>query len=269
MKFVNTCDSHIHSNCSFDGHNSITELGTKANDLGHLYFAITDHCECDQYNDLKHNYKTSSLRAHREMLEAKKDFPNMIMGIELGQPLQNLEAANEVLERDYDFVMASLHNISGMTDFYTWGNVSGNFDEHLACYLKEIKEMVRWGRFDALAHLSYPIRYLRDENGNNLNFNNFHKEITEIFEIMIEKNIALEINCAGSKPTGCGFLIPDLTLIKLYKSIGGKLVTIGSDTHRLEYLSLGIENGMESLLEAGFTHYAVFIKHKAVMIEIK
>lgn len=269
MNFFNISDCHNHSNCSFDGHNSILELCKKAEELKLLYIAITDHCECNQYNDTKHNYKTSSKKAHEQMLKYKKDFPNMLMGIELGQPLQNLEAANEVLQsRDYDFVLASLHNLSGLDDFYFWSDVEDDYEKYLSAYLKQLKDMVLWGKFDSLAHLSYPLRYIKTKKGEKITFDNFHEEISEIYKIMIEKNIALEINCSGKKQEN-GILIPDLPLIKLYKSLGGKLVTLGSDSHKVEYLSIGIEDGLKTLLEAGFTQYTVFINRKPVMIDIK
>ena len=36
-------------------------------------------------------------------------------GIELGQPMQNIEAAEDILDAcDFDFTLASVHNVQGM-----------------------------------------------------------------------------------------------------------------------------------------------------------
>ncbi|MFI3326539.1 MAG: histidinol-phosphatase HisJ family protein [Clostridia bacterium] len=268
MEFINKSDSHNHSNCSFDGHNSILEICEKAKELNLLYITITDHCECNQYNDPYHNYKTSSLKSYKELQTHQNLYSNLLIGIELGQAMQNLQAAEHALKRDYDFVLGSLHNLHGLDDFVFWSEVTGDCDKYLSAYLKQIKEMVQWGKFNALSHLTYPIRYIRTQNGQMINFDNFHEEISEIFKMMIEKNIALEINCADVRKKS-KMLVPDLPLIKLYKSLGGKYITVGSDAHFAKDIGFGIEKAYEALLEAGFTQYTVFIKRKPIMIDIK
>ena len=81
-------------------------------------------------------------------------------GIELGQPNQDLEAAEQALAgRDYDFVIGSIHNIRGYEDFFflDYSKIERSFiDALLETYWQEELEVIRWGKFDALGHLTTP-----------------------------------------------------------------------------------------------------------------
>lgn len=63
-------------------------------------------------------------QSYAELLQNQERFPNLklLRGIELGQPLQDLNAAHDALTgRDYDVVIGSLHNIRDHDDFYHIG----------------------------------------------------------------------------------------------------------------------------------------------------
>ena len=114
-------DCHSHSDCSFDGTEDMSRMCARAEALGLAYYAVTDHCECDQYEGSEQfggrKYYDVVRRAYRELEENQARFPRLrlLKGIELGQPLQNLPAALDALDgRQYDFVIGSLHDFSVM-----------------------------------------------------------------------------------------------------------------------------------------------------------
>ena len=63
-----------------------------------------------------------------------------------------------------------------------------------------------------------------------------------------------------------GMIQPSVDLIKLYKSLGGRLVTVGSDSHHFPLVGRGIEQAEALLKEVGFDGVTVFVGRKARII---
>ncbi len=268
LKFKNISDCHTHSNHSYDGNDSLLSMCEKAKELNLLYFTVTDHCECERLDLPPHPYRPVNENSYKEMLIMKDKFPFFLTGVELGQPFQELKIANNILKKDYDFVIGSLHNVKGEEDFYYWDNDSKDCDEYLKKYFKEICEMINWGKFDTLAHLTYPLRYMRDSNGGFLSFDPYLDDVKEIFSLLMDREIALEVNTSGLRQN-LNETLPGKKLLKLYKDMGGKLLTIGSDAHRLDDMVKGIPETLEMLKEIGFDYYTVYKDRKPMMITIE
>jgi len=170
LRYKNISDCHSHSNCSFDGTRNMRDMCMNAIEMGLVYYAVTDHCECNQYMNVPHipggRYYDVVRQSYAELLQNQERFPNLklLRGIELGQPLQDLNAAHDALTgRDYDVVIGSLHNIRDHDDFYHIGEhnpTEQEIDNALHAYFAESLEMVEWGKFDTLAHITYPLRYM-------------------------------------------------------------------------------------------------------------
>ena len=241
------------------------------------YQMITDHCECHDYDGAVDGvvYRETALASYRALKKQigalGEDEPcRLLCGVELGQPLQGLAAAEELVSRSYDFVLASIHNITGYEDFYFWDydqTSDGEIDRLLHQYFREILETVQWGHIDALAHLTYPMRYIVGEYKREISLEPHMAQIQEIFKTMIQKGIALEVNTAGFRQA-IGRASPDLPLLRQYFALGGRLVTLGSDAHRIQDVGKGLPEGMALLREAGFQSYAVYIDQKPCMIPI-
>ena len=65
-----------------------------------------------------------------------------------------------------------------------------------------------------------------------------------------------------------GATLPDENLVRRYKELGGKYITIGSDAHNCENLGKGIEKGMEIAKSCGFEYYTIFENRKPQLIEL-
>ena len=270
-------DCHSHSNCSFDGEAPMAAMCARAEALGLAYYALTDHCECDQYNGAPEfggrKYFDSVRRAWRELEETKKQFPKLrfLKGIELGQPLQNLPAALDVLSgRDYDVVIGSLHNIAGMRDFYHLGreNLSETqLDAVFKAYFDEMYEMLEWGQFDTLAHITYPLRYVC-KPGERPSFARYAQQLDRIFKKLIETDKALEFNTSRLLCTDAPVL-PDREIFSRYHALGGRRVTLGADAHCPENVARGIPEALDMLREIGYTEYTVFAGRRPQQIPIE
>lgn len=274
-KFLADC--HSHSNCSFDGEAPMAAMCARAEALGLAYYALTDHCECDQYDGAPEfggrKYFDSVRRAWRELEETKKQFPKLrfLKGIELGQPLQDLPAALDVLSgRDYDVVIGSLHNIAGMRDFYHLGreNLSETqLDAVFKAYFDEMYEMLEWGQFDTLAHITYPLRYVC-KPGERPSFARYAQQLDRIFKKLIETDKALEFNTSRLLCTDAPVL-PDREIFSRYHALGGRRVTLGADAHCPENVARGIPEALDMLREIGYTEYTVFAGRRPQQIPIE
>ena len=270
-------DCHSHSDCSFDGTVDMSRMCARAEALGLAYYAVTDHCECDQYEGSEQfggrKYYDVVRRAYRELEENQARFPRLrlLKGIELGQPLQNLPAALDALDgRQYDFVIGSLHNIANMPDFYHLGNQAFEADELdrvFHAYFKEIYEMLEWGQFDSLAHITYPLRYLC-KPGEHPSFAKYQAELDDIFRKIIADGKALEFNTSRLLKTDAPIL-PDREIFARYKALGGTRVTLGADAHCTENIAKGIPEALDLLRALGYTEFTVFVNRKPIQIPIE
>jgi histidinol-phosphatase (PHP family) len=263
MKYRYMSDSHVHTNCSRDGCDPAMMMCESAARLGLYALTITDHCECNAFRE--EGYDKSSVQSNSEAKKAAAVFGGRLhvyTGIELGQAMQNLNAANEILDScKFDFVLASVHNIKKKQDFYCLNYIFEDVDDLLERYFDEILEIIEWGRFDSLAHLTYPWRYIVGEHHIAIPKGRWDGRIEEVLKALIRAGKALEVNTSGFRQS-LNTSLPDLPILERYRELGGKLVTLGSDAHRWADVGAGIEQGMETLYKAGFRHYMIYDSHE-------
>lgn len=272
---IKISDCHCHSNCSFDGIDSVDALCNQAISLGLYALTVTDHCEASGYADpINSEFGNFSQLIPKSIVEMKaaqkkyKDKLHVYRGLELGQPMQDLKSADTALALDdFDFVLASVHNVAETKDFY-WLDYTKSFAyDVLGRYFEEVLETARWNHFDSLAHLTYPLRYITGEHNVQIDLKDFEKIIDEIFLTLIKNEKALEINTSGLRQK-IGKTLPDEKLIKRFKSLGGKYMTIGSDAHCVKDLGKGLEQGLEVIKKCGFDAYTIYDKHCPVQIKL-
>lgn len=274
-------DLHIHTNCSPDADSSATHEAVceRALQLGLSHIAITDHCDCNYWlSEQEGDYPEWRL-CDREMFGArgyarqsieraaqlKERYPFLLCGVELGQPLQAADVAAEISALpQLDFIIASLHMNDGCNDFYwlDYGKMSAE-EIHILLrnYFCEVYEMTCRTDFDALAHLTYPMRYICGRSGIAVDIEEYYDIISEIFRKLTERGKALEINTSGLY-NGFGFTMPDEKLVKFYCENGGELVTFGSDAHKADKVGAGIEAGYELARSCGVKYSVYFQKRE-------
>lgn len=269
MKFRYVADSHVHTDCSRDAADPAMMMCESAARLGLYALTITDHCECNTF--VAEGYDKSVRQSNFEARKASAAFSGRLhvySGVELGQPLQDPAVAENVLNLyKFDFVLASVHNLKGKKDFFDLDYSLEKVDDLLNRYFDEILEMIEWGRFDSLAHLTYPWRYLVGEHHFSVPMEKWAARIDEVLKGLIRKKIALEVNTSGFRQR-IGVAMPDLPVLQRYHELGGKLVTIGSDAHRWADVGGGIEKGLELLRKAGFHHFMIYIAHRPKALPI-
>lgn len=275
-------DCHTHTANSPDGQNTVAEHCERAIELGLKAMAITDHCEVNRYYEAEHyeirpdekyhdyNFKVCYENSLVETARAKEIYKgklNLICGIELGQSAYDAELSEKLISDDrIDFVIGSLHELPGRDDFafidYTKEDVNKLMEQNFT----EILNMCHLGKFDVLGHLTYALRYASNY-GVKIDLKPFDEIITDIFRAVIFNGKGIEINTSGLRQK-YGKTFPTYEYIKLYRDLGGEIITIGSDAHTTEDLGKGISDGIALAKKAGFNRIAYFIKRKPHFINI-
>lgn len=270
--YKNIVDLHVHTDNSFDGNHSATFFCEQAEFTDLRAVAFTDHCEVDQFRG-DPTYEKRIFQAFFEVSKVRSAFRGKILilnGIELGQPAFDIETANKILDsHDYDMVLGSVHNLRGGEDFYYMENLSlPEAEKLLEEYFNAIIEMLNWGNFDVLAHLTYPLRYFYSQSNLDIDLNKFQNQIDEILLLTAKSGKALEINTAGLRQP-INRLSPEVDIVKRFKELGGKYVTVGSDAHYAEHLAADIDMAYSCALEAGFDCITFFQKRTPIEMKIE
>ena len=266
-------ECHNHSAFSFDADCPVEEMAEAARQAGIGVFAITDHCEANQWEEhnLSHCFPASVAAT-----EAAKENAGLILltGIELGQPLQAPGRAEEALgEKRLDFVIGSLHNVSNRPDFYFIDYIGMSREELMLLfrqYYRELLEMARWGGFDTLAHIGYPYRYLNEARRKkeiDILPEYFDEEADRVLEALASRQKALELNTSRLALSAEDYRLNERYL-KRFWELGGKYVTLGTDAHSPEQITNGLNEGIGLLKKTGFDKVTYYEKRKPVMAEL-
>ena len=278
---MNLIDCHTHTAFSPDASSSLESMVKKAGELGLAAYAITDHCDvnfwdkCDDKSVVDFDMYGSgdyALKSIQAVSSVKSGYPNLLCGIELGQPLLNIEKA-ELIANDprLDFIIGSHHMNKNENDFYylEYNKMdSRQLDKLLENYFLEMLEMVKWGKFDVLGHLTYPLRYIAGEYGLDVDLSKYDDIIIEIFKTLIDNGKGIEINTSGLRQK-YGKAFPELAYVKMYRELGGEILSIGSDAHCTADLGKGIADGVEMGLQAGFKYLCYFKGRKPEFLKMK
>ena len=263
MDMSRIVDCHTHSRFSFDGVPSVMWLAEQAAERGLGGIAVTDHCEINISGRQKLWSYRKMLRSARAAVRARNKGFNMLCGIELGQPTYHPESARRVLENtEYDIVLGSIHYLRDGRDFYYLRYNDGSSDAAgiYHQYLDEVLHMAEESDFDSLAHLTYPLRYIYGRDRVRLDMAPYEDKYRQILTVLVQRGKALEINTSGARREN-GFMLPDTRLVRMFRELGGKYITLGSDTHKPSQFAAGLEQGAREALAAGFTE-AVYYRNR-------
>ena len=267
------CDYHIHSVYSDDSWYEMEDIVKDAIDLGLDEIVFTDHVDYGIKKDwdegeVEYRYDGDICLAlanvdypkyvdEIHLLQEKyKDQISIKLGMEFGMQRQYVEKYQKLFDRyPFDFIIMSVHQVDDK-EFWSQDYQAGKTQrEYNEGYYNEILYLVQnYKDYSVLGHLDMIRRY--DKAG----FYPYEKVkpiITEILKTVIKDGKGIEVNTSSHR-YNIGDLTPSRDILKLYKELGGTIITIGSDTHEKEHLGAYIDYTKEELLKLGFTHYTVY-----------
>lgn len=260
-------DYHVHSLCSPDGQDPMSTLAGAAAALGVNELCFTDHCDLLDYGGV-HVTEFDWAPVRAQFAEAQAHYGGTLtlrLGLELGGAVYEPEAADRILAApDLDFVIGSIHNCGGKDDFYFLRYTSPEqCYEKIELYLDEMLSLARLGKFDVLGHITYPLRYMNERDGMNVDFLRYEDRLREIFRTVVRQEKGIELNTnRGNTP------LPPPEILKLYRECGGEYITLGSDAHSAQHIAAGMKQGRELLEEAGFRYLTLYQKRRPSMIRL-
>ena len=94
-------------------------------------------------------------------------------------------------------------------------------------------------------------------------YEEYQSTIKKVLENVIRRGKGIEINtaCMG------GILedtMPGMEILRMYKELGGRIITVGSDSHRPERIGYGFDRVYQMLKEAGFDSISVYKNRKNI-----
>ncbi len=256
-KFIS--DTHIHSDISYDALDPTIKLCEYATQIGLYSITITDQCNCNEYS-IKNSRRAirQSFFLTKKAQNVFKDSINVFTGIELGQPVHNERAADDaLLQSDFDFVLAGNYKLKDSDNFEKITFTNNNANTVLLKYLDEIIELIDWGEFDSLAHLTYPFKFIYNHPEIKIDNISISEKLNIIIEKLSEKQKALEVDEYMLEVPKDNFLSAN-NILTTFKKAGGKYITLGSNAHSYKNIGHGINKGLHTALDVGFTHFSLF-----------
>lgn len=266
------CDLHIHSCFSHDGTPTLEEICRAAVREGVGIIASTDHCEIPDVPDNLEYYLRQEAPRIRAIREAREAHPELtiLYGIELGNPWDVPERTEGFLRErpDLDFVIGAVHYLSDLSDIYLLPypdaeSVDAMLRDHFECMLK----LVRYGGFDALAHLDYPLRKLKGKL-EGCTVAPYRELIEPVLEELVRRDIALEVNTRGTYDWQ-GRVGPEEWVLRRYRELGGRLITIGSDAHFTRWVGAGYREASALLKKCGFDCCTIYQNRRPIQLSLE
>ena len=188
----------------------------------------------------------------RALAEKYQDKIEILCGVEQ-------DACSTAPTEGFDYVIGSIHLVNSRDPYYPsffeGREEQTAYREYFEFVLQNLKS---YTNFDSLGHLDYVVRYGPTKN-ENYAWTQYREILDAILRILIKNEIALEVNTGGYK-YGLGEPNPCTDILKRYKELGGKLLTIGSDAHDPAYLAYEFSRLRELLISCGFSSYYIFKK---------
>ena len=223
-------DFHLHTDVSFDGTGKPAEMVAAAVKAGLKAICFTDHLDYDPLGrdpDLALDTQ-AYLDAYEGLYHPQVE---IYRGIEFGMMPDNMDVFEEDLKRyPFDFVIGSAHFIENLDIYYEefWQGKTAH-----TAFLQTLEQTLECIKvhdaYDVLGHLTYAGKQPHNPGHKPVLYRDFREVIDETLRILVQNGKGMEINTSGMDK--CGAFLPDETILRRFKELGGEIITVGSDAH--------------------------------------
>lgn len=258
-------DYHMHSHYSNDSKYNMEDAVKKSIEIGLDEICFTEHSDHGSMGDLVVDYQ-EYYKGYLDLAQKYKDKIIIKFGCEFGVQIHTID----LFEKDFqaypfDFIILSNHQIDD-TEFWTYEYQEGKSQiEYNRGYYQAILDVIQhFDHYSVLGHLDVIKRY--DKEGE-LADSEVMDLIDKILKHIIEHGKGIEVNTSSFR-YGLDDLTPSTTIIKRFYELGGRILTIGSDTHEEKHVGHKIAFVKKELKKIGFTQYCTFEKMKPIFHEL-
>lgn len=273
-------DYHVHSEFSDDSVYPMEQVVKDAIAMGLYEICFTDHVDYGIKDDwdcghpIKYRGKEPLANVDYPRYDAKiKELQYLYgeeitikMGMEFGMQTHTIEQYKALFRKyPFDFIILSVHQVEDQ-EFWTQDFQQGRSQkEYNERYYEEMLDLVRtYEDYSVLGHMDLITRY--DKKGI-YPFGKLKPLIEEILKTVIERGKGIEFNTSYHR-YGLKDTTPSMDILKLYRRLGGEIITMGSDSHKPEHLGAYIEEGKQLLKSLGFRFFCTYEKMSPIYHEL-
>ncbi len=280
-------DYHVHTEFSDDSVYPMEDVVKDAIAMGLNELCFTDHVDYGIKNDwddgteikyrsgipgepenepiMNVNYPVY-YETYKRLQKEYGDKISLKLGMEFGMQAHTIEKYEKLFARyPFDFIILSVHQVEDKefwTQDFQRGRTQKEYNER---YYEELLYLVQnYHHYSVLGHMDLIVRY--DKEGI-YPFEKLKPILTEILKIVIADGKGIEVNTSSHR-YGLKDLTPSRDILRLYRELGGRIITIGSDSHKKEHLGAYIEETKQELKSLGYKEYCTFDKMKPIYHEL-
>lgn len=273
-------DYHVHTEYSDDSVYPMEQVVKDAVRMGINELCFTDHVDygikrdwdCGKPIEYRNGepFANVDYPAYVSQIEALKEkYRDQIalkLGLEFGMQMHTIPQYERLFERyPFDFIILSVHQVEDK-EFWTQDFQRGRTqEEYNRRYYEEMLNLVKcYHNYSVLGHMDLIVRY--DEAGI-YPFGKVKAYVEEILKTVIADGKGIEIN-TSSKRYGLSDTTPSMDILRLYRELGGEIITIGSDSHKPEHLGAYLQETKELLKELGFRSFCTYDRMRPVFHDL-
>jgi len=250
MKIVE--DLHIHTKYSKDSKEEPINYINLAVNNGVAILGFSDHIDLDpldkDFGYFKFEDAYNEFRNLKDVVDNRFDF---LFGSEVSyNSFLHNAIENEVLTKPFDYLIGSVHRLKGFTISGPHGvGFFDGLDEYTAymTYFEEVLNMVESNYFDIIGHLDVIKRYGKNFYGD-FKIDKYVDILSEILKKAIEKGTVIEINSSSFRQ-GFNEPYPSKEIIELYAKLGGREITLGSDSHSVKHFNAYLDEAIKIAMQ--------------------
>lgn len=253
-------DYHTHTAFSDDCDVSMETMLQGAIKTGMKEIAITDHYD-PGYDDPDFPFILDFEAYHKALLNAEKRYKDQITvvkGMEIGIMDSQLQECSRAADAfAYDFIIGSFHSL-GKQDLYRYDFSKADRPKKLEEFYTYVNHCLKeYKNYDIVGHLTILDRYI----GEIYDYAPYMDIIEDTLKTIIYDGKGLEINTSSFKYK-TGIWLPREEVLKLYRQMGGEILTFGSDSHQPEYFMQHFDEAHELARSLGFKYQCTFRQRK-------
>ena len=189
----------------------------------------------------------------------------VLYGMEMDwAPGRRAEVEAKLAAEPLDYIIGSIHCVDGFCfddpDKRSLWDEPGMAEKIWRGYVRDLKTYVSEWDFQILGHPDLPKKFGHKP----VQTPEFERAFREIFGIMKERGIALEINVAGLH-NAVAEIYPSQRLLVLAKE-SGLTLTYGSDAHSPAMVGRDFPAAVAWAKQAGFNAFSVFVQKRQILL---
>lgn len=268
-------DLHVHSRFSSDSKESPEAVIKTCISKGFQYAYFTDHHDMDfpvNPEEPDMDFQLDFDRYINTLTRLREQYMGTIevrIGVEQGI-CPDVAPRISALSKSYpfDFIIGSSHLtslVNGDPYYPSYYEGKTNVEAYREYFESEAENVRLTDGFDVYGHLDYPVRYCPDKSFI-FNFDDYRDIFEVLLKRLIDKGKGIEINTSGIAKIG--YPHPHINILKLYKELGGEIITIGSDAHVKDNIGVGFDTAKDIMTELGYKYYTIYNKRSPEFIPL-